>query len=109
MADQVEHGEHLVTLADDVGKVVALLQSALELDIFLAQAVALDGMGDLDEQFVIGPRLGDVVLRAALERGPRHVDGTVGCDQYDGEMRVAPADFAQQVESVAVGETDVKQ
>jgi len=109
LADQVQHGEHLVALADDIWKVVALLQCALELDVFLAQAAAFDSLGNLEEQFVVGPWLGDVVMRAALERGARHVDGTVGGDQYDGEMRVAPVDFTEQVEPVAVGEADVKQ
>ena len=109
LADQVEHREHLVALADNVGEVVALLQSALELDVFLAQAAALDGLRDLHQQFIVGPGLGDVVLRAALERGPRHVDRTVGGDQDDGEVRVAPVDFAQQIETVAVGQADVEQ
>ena len=109
LADQVEHGQHLVALADDVGKVVALLQGALELDVFFAQAAAFDGLRHLHEQFVVGPRLGDVILRAALERGPRHVDRAVGGDQDDGKIRIAPADFAQQVEAVAVGKADVEQ
>ncbi len=109
LADQVEHGEHLVAFADDVGKVVALLQRALELDVFFAQAAAFDGLRDLHEQFIVGPRFGDVVLRAALERGPRHVDRAVGRDQDDGKMRVAPVDFAQQIEAIAVGQADVEQ
>ncbi len=66
-------------------------------------------MRDLDEQFVVGPRLGDVIQRAALEGGPRHVDRAIRRDQNYGEVRVAPPDFTQQVESIAIGEADVKQ
>src|SRR5258708_6318316 len=109
LPDQIQHGKHLFALADNVGKVVALLQSALELNIFLAQAAAFDGVRDLDEQFVVRPRLGDVIQRAALERGPRHVDRAVRRDQNYGEMWVAPPDFTQQIESIAIGEADVKQ
>ena len=41
--------EHLVAFADDVGEVVALLEGALELDVFFAQAAAFDGQRDLRE------------------------------------------------------------
>ena len=43
LSDQIEDGLHLVALADNVRKIVALLQGALELDVFIAQAAALDG------------------------------------------------------------------
>ena len=86
LRDQIEHGKDVLALADDVGKVVALLQRALELDVFFAQAAAFDGQSDLRQQFVVGPRLGDVVLRAALERRARHVDRAVRGDQHDRQV-----------------------
>ena len=43
LRNQVEHGEHLFALADDVGEIVALLQRALQLDVLFAQPAALDG------------------------------------------------------------------
>ena len=46
LRDQVEHRQHLFALADDVRKVVALLESALELDVFFAQPAAFDGQRD---------------------------------------------------------------
>ncbi len=92
-----------------LGKVVALLERALELQVFFAQSAAFDGLRDLHEQFVVGPRLGDVILRAALKRGARHVDRAVSGNQHDGKIRIAPPDFAQQVEAVAVGQADVQQ
>ena len=109
LSHQIEHREHFFALPDDVRKVVALLQGALELDILFTQAPALDGLCHLDEQFVVGPRLGDVIQRAAFERRPGHIDGAVGRDQHDGKIRIAAANFAQQVESVAVGEADVEE
>ena len=47
LRDQIEHGQHFFALADDVGEVVALLQRALELDVFFAQAAAFDGQRHL--------------------------------------------------------------
>src|SRR5579862_5097633 len=77
LCDQVEYGEHLLAFPDDVWKVVPLLQRALELDILLTQPAPLDGLRHLDEQFVVGPRLGDVILRAAFKSGPGHINGAV--------------------------------
>src|SRR5258708_32188922 len=86
LADEIEYRKHFFALADNIGKVVALLQSALELNVFLAQAAAFDSVRDLDEQFVVGPRLGDVIQRAALEGGPRQADRAMRRDQTDGEV-----------------------
>ena len=38
LGDQIEQRQHLVALADDVGEIETLLQRALELDVFFAQA-----------------------------------------------------------------------
>ena len=40
LSDEIEQRQHLVALADDVGKVVALFQRALELNVFIAQTAA---------------------------------------------------------------------
>ena len=65
---QVEQRQDFFALADDVREVVALLQRALQLNVFFAQAAAFDGQRDLRQQFVVRPRLGDVILRAVFER-----------------------------------------
>ena len=109
LRDQVEHGENPFALADDVREIVALLQGALELHVFFAQAPAFDGQRHLRQQLVVGPRLGDVVVRAALERRARHVDRAVGGDQHDRKAGIALVNFAQQFEAVAVGQADVEQ
>jgi hypothetical protein len=108
LCDEVEHGLHLVALADDVWKVVALLQGALELNVFVAEAAAFDRERDRGDEFVIGPRLGDEILRAAFECGASHIDGAEGGDQDDGELRIARANFAQQFDAVAAGQAYVK-
>ena len=109
LGDQIEHGQHLLALADNVREIVALLERALEVNVFFAQPAAFDGHRDLRDQLVIRPRFGDVVLRAALERRAGHINGAVGGDEDDGKVRVAKADFAQHVESVAVRQAHVEQ
>src|SRR5713101_6884303 len=109
LGDEVEQREHLFAFADDVGEIEALLEGALELHVFFAQAPGFHSLRDLREEFVVGPGLGDVVHGAALEGRARHVDGAVRGDQNDGEMRIAAVDFFQEVEAVAVGKANVQQ
>src|SRR3989454_8653032 len=107
LGDQIEHGQHVLALADNVWKVVALLERALQLEIFLAQAATLDRLGHLGQQLVVGPRLGDVVLRTTLECGASRIDRGVGGNQHYRKIRVAAANLAQQLQSVAVRQADV--
>ena len=109
LRNKIEQRQHLVALADDVGKIEALLQRALELHVFIAQPPRFDGLRDLREQFIVGPRLRDVVHRAALERGARHVDRSVSGDENDGKLRIAQTNFSQQIEPVAIGQTYIEQ
>ena len=48
-------------------------------------------------------------MRAALERGARHVDRAVSGDQNDGQVRIAAANFPQHVEAVAVRQAHIQQ
>jgi len=75
LSDQVEYRQHFFALTDDVWEVVALLKRALEMNIFLAQTATFNGERHLGDQLVVGPWLGDVILRAIFERCPSHVDG----------------------------------
>src|SRR5713226_1987837 len=109
LGDEVEQRQHLFAFADNVGEIEALLEGALELHVFFAQAAGFHGLRDLREELVVGPRLGDVVHGAALEGGARHIDGAVRGDQNDGKVRIAAANFFQEVEAVAVGKADVEQ
>ncbi len=79
------------------------------MDVLFAQAAAFDGQRYLGDQLIVRPRLGDVVLRAALESLAGHVDGTESCDQDDGKIGIAAADFAQEIEAVAIGQADVQE
>src|SRR5580704_961218 len=109
LGDQVEDDLHFVALANYVREIVALLQGALELHVLIAQAAAFDRERNLRDQFVVGPRLGDEVLRAALESRTSHVNRAERGDQDDGELRITAADFTQQFQTVAIGQADVQQ
>ena len=109
LGDQVKKRKHFFAFADDVGEIEALFKRALELDVFFAEMAGFDGLRHLREEFVVGPRLGDVVERATLERGASHFNGTVGGDEDDREARITLANFAQQFEAIAIGQADVEQ
>ena len=58
---QVENLQHGLALAHDVFKVVALLQGALELNVFFFGAVAGDGGANVGQQLFVVPGLLDEV------------------------------------------------
>ena len=109
LGDEIEQLLHAVALADDTREIEALFERALELEVFFAQPARLDGLRDLREELIIGPGFGDVIHGTALEGGAGHVNGAVRGDEHDGEMRVAAANFLEQIESVAVGQAHVEE
>src|SRR5258708_6515114 len=73
LRDEVQKHLHFVALADNVREIEALLQGALELDVFIAKPARFHGLRHLRAQFTVGLRLGDVVHSAILESGPGHI------------------------------------
>src|SRR5713226_2127874 len=67
LGDEVEEAEHRLALADDIFKVVALLEGALELDDLLLGTMPGDGGADVGEQLFVVPRLLDEVLRTGTD------------------------------------------
>ena len=63
---QVEHAQHAVALADDIGKTVALLERAFELRVFVDQALAGDDPLDFDQQLFVIPGLGEIIVGARV-------------------------------------------
>src|SRR6202007_2873330 len=106
---QIEQCEHLLTFPDDARKVVPLLQRALELNVLFAQPAPLNGERNRSDKFVIRPWFRDVVLRPALERGARHIDRAKRSNQDYGKVGIAAADFAEQVNPVAVGKAYIEE
>ncbi len=73
-----QHQSHRLGLADDLVQPVAVLQVHLQQSVLLLGLGHLDGLGDREEQFLIGEGLGDVVEGADLHGLDRGLDGAVG-------------------------------
>ena len=94
---QVENLQHGLALAHDVFKVVALLQRALELNVFLFRAMAGHGGANIGQQLLVVPGLLDEVGGPGLHRLHRIFHCAVGGDHDDRQLRdrereVPPAD-----------------
>ena len=106
---QVEQAQHAVAFADDVGEAVALLQGALEVGVLVFQAPLGDHAVDLDQQLLIVPGLGEVIVGAQLQRIDGGFHRAVGGDHEDGGFAVAPADIAQHIHAGTVGHHEIEQ
>ena len=93
LADQVEHADHALALADDVGKAVALFEGPLEVGILVFEPPPRDHAVDLDDQLLVVPGLGEVVVGAELEGVDGGFHGAVSRDHEDGGLAVALAHF----------------
>ena len=67
LRDEVEEAKHWLALADDIFKVVALLQRALELNDFLFGAMPGNCGANVGEQLLVVPGLLDEILRAGAD------------------------------------------
>jgi len=81
--DQLEDAFHGLALAEDVGEAVALAELALEADVLVLEALALDGLLDGQEEVVMFKGLLDVVQGADLHRRDGRFDRAVGRDDND--------------------------
>ena len=106
---QVEERQHLFALADNIGKTRTLLQRPFQLNVLFTQFPRFHRLRNLRKQFIVGPRLGNKIQRAAFESGSRHVNRTVRGNQHDRQIRVAPSHFLQQFQPVAVRQTYIQQ
>ena len=109
LGDKVEHLEHPLAFADNIGERIALLEGAFEFDVFTFEVALTDLAFDFDKQFLVVPGLGEVVVGARLEGADGDVDGAVGGDQEDGRSAVALADFGQDFEARLIGHHEVEQ
>ena len=106
---QIENLQHGLALAHDVFKVVALLQGALELNVFFFGAVAGHGGANISQQFLVVPRLLDEVRGAGLHRLDRIFHGAVCGDHDHCQLGVSMVEFRQQIDAVAVGQCQIEQ
>ena len=70
-----------------LGKAVALLQGALELRVLALQAPLRDHAVDLDQQLLVVPGLGEIIVGARFSAWTASFDRAVGGDHEDGRFR----------------------
>ena len=109
LGHQVEHPHHPLALANDVGKAVALLKSPLEVSVLIFEAPPRDHAVDLDDQLVVVPGLGKIIVGAQLERLHRGIHRAISRDQEDGGLAVALADFLQYLHPGTVRHHQIEQ
>ncbi len=109
LGHQVEHADHALALADDVGETVALLEGALEVGVLVFEPPPDDHAVDLDEELLVIPGLGEIVVGAELEGVDRGLDRAVGGDHENGGFAVVLADLVEHVHAGAVGHHEVEQ
>ena len=106
---EVEDLEHDLALADDVGEVIALLESALELEVLLLGAMASDGGANVGQQLFVVPGLLNEVFRAGADRVHDIVHGAVGGNHDDRQIGMALLDLREQFEAALAGQSQVQQ
>src|ERR1700761_7165292 len=106
---QVEDAQHGLALADDVLKVIALLEGALELNVFFFGVKARDGRANIGEEFIVVPWLLDKVLCAGADGLDYVVDFTVGGDHDDRQVGMMLANEVQNLQSVFSRQCEIEQ
>ena len=106
---EVEDLEHDFAFAYDVLEVIALLEGALELEVFFLGLAAGDGGADVGEQLFVVPGLLDKVLGAGADRIDDVVDGAVGGNHDDRQFGMALFDDGQQLQAALSGQRQIEQ
>ena len=109
LRDQIENLQHGLALAHDVFKVVALLERALQLNVFFFRLLAGDGGAHVGQQFLVVPRLLDEVGGAGLHGAHRVLHRPIGGDHDDGLLRMQQPNLGEHVHPVLVGQRQVEQ
>src|ERR1019366_4613147 len=106
---QVEDAQHGLAFADDVLEVVALLESALQLDYFFFSAAPANRSAYVGQQFLVVPRLLDEVGGAGLHGIYRVLHRAVRRNHDDGQIGIALADIVQDFNAIAFGQGEIQQ
>jgi len=93
LGHKVEDLEHDLALAHNVDKVVALLERALELQVFFLSAMAGHGRADIGQQLLVVPGLLHKVFRPGAHSLNHVVHCAVGSDHDDRQFRLPVFDL----------------
>ena len=109
LGDEVKNLEHRLAFADDVFEVVALLEGALELDVFFFSAAPAHGGANVGEKLFVVPGFLDEIGGAGLHGAHRIFHRAVGGDHDHRQAGFVGANFGQNFHAVAAGQSEVEQ
>ena len=109
LSDQVKNLEHGIRFADDMLKVIALFQRALELLVFFFHPAAGHGRAYVGQQLFIVPWLLDKIGGALLHGAYGVIQCAVGGNHNHGKLGIARANVSQDFQPVAVRQGKVEQ
>ena len=109
LRDQVEDAQHDFAFAHDVGEVVALLEGALELQVFFFGFVARNCGANVGEQLLVVPRLLNEVFSAGTDGFYDILDGAVSGDHDDRRFGLALLDLGKEIEAALAGQREIEQ
>src|SRR6185437_16601265 len=66
LSDQIEHSLHGLTFSDDILEAIALLQGALQVDVFRFRAMLSNGCTDVRQKLLVVPGFLNEIIRAML-------------------------------------------
>ena len=97
---QLENRMHLRAFADDVVKVILLVQPLPQDGVFPLQVLDLDDALHQQRDFRRIARLDDILLRAFFHRRDGRIHGGIGGDDNDGGIRVDLADLHHGLDAI---------
>ena len=109
LRDQIKNLQHGLALAHDIFKVVALLQSALQLDIFFFGPAPAHGRAYIGKKFFVVPWLLHKIRSAGLHGAHRVFHRPIGGDHDDRQARVVRVNFGENFHPVAARQSQIEQ
>ncbi len=107
LLDQVVDLLHRLALADQAAEGVTPAQLLFQLDVFLAQVLALQGVFDDEADLFVLEGLGDVVVGPLLHRLDRLFGGGKGGDHDHHRFGEALLDVGEQLEPAQTRHLDI--
>src|ERR1700683_338715 len=109
LGNEIEDLQHHFALAHDVLEVVALLEGALQLDVFFFGATPAHGGAHVGEKLFVVPGLLDEVGGARLHGAHGVFHRAVGRDHDDWQAGFEGMNFGENLHAIAAGQGEIEQ
>ena len=109
LCDEIKNLEHGLAFAHDVFEVVALLERALELDIFFFRAAPADGGPYVGQKFFVVPGFLHEIRRARLHGAHGIFHRAIGGDHDYRQARVVGTNLRKNLHAITAGQGQIEQ